>query len=86
VYRASPYRIPGAVRVAPEDPGAGVSALAAEQHRTVIAYATAEDETATARVAERLREAGFRDVRTLKGGLGSWTGAGLPLEAKPPGQ
>lgn len=86
VYRASPYRIPGAVRVAPEDPGAGLAALATEQHRTVIAYATAEDEAATARVAERLREAGFRDVRTLKGGLGSWMGAGLPLEAKPAGQ
>jgi len=24
---------------------------------------------------------GFRDVRILKGGLGSWSSAGLPLEA-----
>jgi rhodanese-related sulfurtransferase len=33
-------------------------------------------------VAHRLRELGFNDVRILKGGLGSWANAGLPLEAK----
>jgi rhodanese-related sulfurtransferase len=33
-------------------------------------------------VAHRLRELGFRNVRILKGGLGSWANAGLPLEAK----
>jgi 3-mercaptopyruvate sulfurtransferase SseA len=34
-------------------------------------------------VAHRLRELGYRDVRILKGGLGSWANAGLPLEQKP---
>jgi 3-mercaptopyruvate sulfurtransferase SseA len=33
-------------------------------------------------VAHRLRQLGFHDVRILKGGLGSWTNAGLPLESK----
>jgi rhodanese-related sulfurtransferase len=33
-------------------------------------------------VAQRLRQLGFRDVRILKGGLGSWVNAGLSLEAK----
>jgi rhodanese-related sulfurtransferase len=33
-------------------------------------------------VAQRLRQLGFRDVRILKGGLGSWANAGLPLESK----
>jgi 3-mercaptopyruvate sulfurtransferase SseA len=33
-------------------------------------------------VAHRLRRLGFKDVRILKGGLGSWANAGLPLEAK----
>jgi 3-mercaptopyruvate sulfurtransferase SseA len=33
-------------------------------------------------VAHKLRRLGFRDVRILKGGLGSWANAGLPLEAK----
>jgi 3-mercaptopyruvate sulfurtransferase SseA len=36
----------------------------------------------SARVAQRLRQLGFRDVRILKGGLGSWANAGFPLEAK----
>src|SRR5215475_2841131 len=36
----------------------------------------------SARVARRLRQLGFRDVRILKGGLGSWASAGFPLEAK----
>lgn len=29
-----------------------------------------------------LRRLGYRDVKILKGGLGSWANAGLPLEAK----
>jgi rhodanese-related sulfurtransferase len=34
-------------------------------------------------VAHLLRQAGFKDVRILKGGLGGWANAGFPLEAKP---
>jgi 3-mercaptopyruvate sulfurtransferase SseA len=33
-------------------------------------------------VAHLLRRLGYRDVRILKGGLGSWANAGLPLESK----
>jgi rhodanese-related sulfurtransferase len=33
-------------------------------------------------VAHRLAEIGYKNVRVLKGGLGSWANAGLPLEAK----
>jgi 3-mercaptopyruvate sulfurtransferase SseA len=29
-----------------------------------------------------LRRLGYQDVRILKGGLGSWANAGLPLEGK----
>jgi 3-mercaptopyruvate sulfurtransferase SseA len=36
----------------------------------------------SARVAHRLKGLGFRDVRILRGGLGSWANAGLPLESK----
>jgi rhodanese-related sulfurtransferase len=32
-------------------------------------------------VAQQLRDLGYKDVRILKGGLGSWANAGLPLEA-----
>jgi 3-mercaptopyruvate sulfurtransferase SseA len=34
-------------------------------------------------VAQQLRGLGYRDVRILKGGLGAWANAGLPLEQKP---
>jgi serine protease Do len=85
VYRVSPYRIPGAFRVRPEKVDVDVAALGIERARTIVAYGTADDESATAHVAARLRQAGFDDVRTLRGGLGSWTGAGLPLESKPAG-
>jgi 3-mercaptopyruvate sulfurtransferase SseA len=34
-------------------------------------------------MALRFRRLGFKDVRILKGGLGSWANAGFPLEPKP---
>jgi rhodanese-related sulfurtransferase len=33
-------------------------------------------------MAQRLRDAGFRHVRILKGGLASWADEGLPLDPK----
>ena len=32
-------------------------------------------------MAQRLRKLGFKDVRILKGGLGAWTNAGLPIKS-----
>jgi 3-mercaptopyruvate sulfurtransferase SseA len=33
-------------------------------------------------VARDLRKSGFKDVRVLKGGMGAWTNAGLPIETR----
>ena len=33
-------------------------------------------------MARNLRKLGFKDVRILKGGLGAWTNAGLPIETR----
>ena len=33
-------------------------------------------------MARDLRKAGFKDVKILKGGLGAWTNAGLPIETR----
>jgi 3-mercaptopyruvate sulfurtransferase SseA len=33
-------------------------------------------------VARDLRKTGFKDVRILKGGLGAWISAGLPIETR----
>ena len=40
------------------------------------------DEHTSASVARDLRKMGFRDVKILKGGLGAWTNAGLPIETR----
>ena len=33
-------------------------------------------------MAQKLRKMGFKDVKILKGGLGAWTNAGLPIESR----
>src|SRR5262249_25484224 len=48
----------------------------------IIAYCTSPEEQQSARVAQILRQRGFKTVRILKGGLGGWTNARLPMEAK----
>jgi 3-mercaptopyruvate sulfurtransferase SseA len=40
------------------------------------------DEHTSASVARDLRKMGFKDVKILKGGLGAWTNAGLPIETR----
>src|SRR3982074_2170376 len=40
------------------------------------------DEHTSASVARDLRKLGFKDVKILKGGLGAWTNAGLPIETR----
>mgnify|MGYP001585652325 CR=1 FL=1 len=37
-------------------------------------------------MAQQLRNVGYKDVRILKGGLGGWANAGLPLESAKEGQ
>jgi len=33
-------------------------------------------------MAQKLRRMGYKDVKILKGGLGAWTNAGLPIETR----
>ncbi len=33
-------------------------------------------------MAHKLRKLGFKDARVLKGGLGAWTNAGMPIESR----
>ena len=40
------------------------------------------DEHTSASVARDIRKLGFKDVMILKGGLGAWTNAGLPIETR----
>ena len=85
LYRASPYRIPGALRLDPERVAEAVSTLGLDPAGRVVAYCSSDGERHSALVAHQLRSLGFSDVHVLRGGLGGWALAGLPLEPKEPG-
>jgi S1-C subfamily serine protease/rhodanese-related sulfurtransferase len=85
LYAASPYRVPGAVRVDPERLDSELTARGIDRARPVVTCCIA-DERNSAQVARRLRALGYPGVRILKGGLGGWAQAGLPLESKPLGE
>ncbi len=80
----SPLRLPGAIRL---DPAAVLAGRAdaepsAEREQLVVVYDTSPNEATAEKVAQALRARGFKSVRILKGGLGGWTNARLPVESK----
>jgi rhodanese-related sulfurtransferase len=81
-YEQLPLKIPGSVRVVPEDLANSMAGLELDPAHPVVAYCSSPDEETSARVARELRKMGFKDVRILKGGLGAWTNAGLPIETR----
>ncbi|MBM3221911.1 MAG: cyclic nucleotide-binding domain-containing protein [Candidatus Rokubacteria bacterium] len=81
-YETSPLKLPGSVRVDPD------TLLKTEQidvkvepKQIVIAYDTTPGEMTSEQAIQILRKHGL-DARILKGGLGGWTNARLPVEAK----
>jgi rhodanese-related sulfurtransferase len=82
-YDLNPIKIHGSLRIAPEElKDGGVASLDLDTSRPVVAYCTSQDEQTSAGVARDLRKLGFKDVKILKGGLGAWTNAGLPIETR----
>jgi Rhodanese-related sulfurtransferase len=81
-YDTLPLKIPSSIRLAPEELSSGVSGLELDVQRPVIAYCTSPDEQTSSKVAKDLRKLGFKNVLVLKGGLGAWTNAGLPIETR----
>jgi rhodanese-related sulfurtransferase len=81
-YETSPLKLPRAIRLSPEEVDTGRVDLTAEKMQILVAYDTSPQEVVSARVAQVLRKRGWKDVRILKGGLGGWTNARLPMEAK----
>ena len=82
-YDLNPIKIHGSIRLSPEDlKSGGAASLELETTRPVIAYCTSQNEHASASVARDLRKLGFKDVKILRGGLGAWTNAGLPIETR----
>lgn len=70
--------IPGALPWSLEDPGRPDAASSADIQ--VIVYCDCPNEHSAAKVASRLRRAGFNRVRPLHGGIEAWIAAGHPIE------
>lgn len=79
-FETSPLKLPGAVRLDPD--AAATADLSIEPQQMIVAHCTSPEEATSARVSHTLRQRGFKNVRILKGGLGGWTNARLPVEAK----
>jgi S1-C subfamily serine protease/rhodanese-related sulfurtransferase len=79
----SPLRLPGAIRLDPEDVarGRGVD-LVVDPAQPIVTYCASRDEQTSALVRRQLHRRGLTNVRILKGGLGAWANAGLPVESK----
>jgi S1-C subfamily serine protease/rhodanese-related sulfurtransferase len=82
LYEALPLKIKDSLRVVPEDLANSLAGLDLDKTQPVVAYCSCPDEETSAKVARDLRKMGFKDVRILKGGLGAWTNAGLPIETR----
>jgi rhodanese-related sulfurtransferase len=79
-FETSPLKLPGSMRFEPET--AEQTPLNLEPEQLIVAYCTSPEEQQSARVVQLLHQRGFKNVRILKGGLGGWTNARLPVEAK----
>jgi rhodanese-related sulfurtransferase len=81
-FETSPLRLPGAVRLEPEAVHTGDFTLEVTPEQMIVTYCTTPEEATSAAVALALQRRGFKRVRILKGGLGGWTNARLPVESK----
>lgn len=70
--------IPGALPWSLED--AGRAGPVSSPDTQVIVYCDCPNEYSAAKVASRLRQAGFTSVRPLHGGIEAWIAAGHPIE------
>src|SRR5207245_956663 len=81
-YEPSPLRLPSSIRVEPDAVDRPDFTLDVAPAQMIVTYCTSPEEATSATVAQKLRERGFRRVRILKGGLGGWSNARLPVESK----
>ncbi|MBI2494672.1 MAG: trypsin-like peptidase domain-containing protein [Candidatus Rokubacteria bacterium] len=79
-FETSPLKLPGSLRLDPDE--VERAPINIEQTQLIVAYCTSPEEATSERVTQALRARGFKSVRILKGGLGGWTNARLPVEAK----
>jgi membrane protein DedA with SNARE-associated domain/rhodanese-related sulfurtransferase len=70
--------IPGALAAHPADIDPMVTAYSRELE--IIVYCACPNEASAAAVAKHLKQAGFKKIRPLQGGIDAWVQAGQPLE------
>jgi rhodanese-related sulfurtransferase len=73
-------KLPRAVRVPPDDIEPHIDEL--PRDRTIVVYCSCPLERSSLRVAQQLRNHGYRDVRVLAGGIEQWRLSGYPLEKR----
>jgi rhodanese-related sulfurtransferase len=81
-WRRATDKLPGAVRIAPDDPEETLPMI--PRDRAGIVYCTSLGEASSVAVALLLRASGYPDVWVLRGGLAGWRTALGPLEAVGP--
>jgi S1-C subfamily serine protease/rhodanese-related sulfurtransferase len=79
-FETSPLKLPGARRLDPDK--VATADVNQEPEQLIVVYCTSPEEATSERVSHTLRQRGWKNVRILKGGLGGWTNARLPVEAK----
>lgn len=74
--------LPGAVNVPAESPDLEerVGGFVPDKATPVVVYCAGPACHASPKVARRMRELGYTDVREFSGGLEAWHAAGLPFE------
>jgi membrane protein DedA with SNARE-associated domain/rhodanese-related sulfurtransferase len=73
--------IPGAVSARPEDMDTLLTTYAHDLD--IVIYCACPNEASAATAAKQLKQAGFKKIRPLLGGIDAWVQAGQPLEREP---
>jgi rhodanese-related sulfurtransferase len=79
-YRGSLVKIPGAVRIPPEQIEARLNEL--PKDKEIVTYCSCVNESTSGQVAQVLLDHGFKSARALIGGLDAWEAAGYLIEPK----
>jgi membrane protein DedA with SNARE-associated domain/rhodanese-related sulfurtransferase len=80
--RAQEGTIPGAVSAHPADIDPAVKAYPREME--IVVYCACPNEESAATAAKHLKQAGFKKIRPLLGGINAWVQAGHPIERPVP--
>jgi len=80
--RAQQGIIPGAVPAHPQDIDPLVATYSRELE--IVVYCACPNEESAAVAAKHLKQAGFKKIRPLLGGIDAWVGAGQPVESALP--